>query len=112
MVAYCFSTADGRVVDRYFPMGKAPSNVALEDGALAERDFAAEHAPRRSCGGWPMECYASGVHASQAGELREFFRQRGENVEVTKDGDPVYTSASQRKRLLKLRGFVDKSAYC
>ena len=61
---------------------------------------------------WPMACVASGVQASQAGELREFFRKHGERVDVTSDGDPMYTSARQRSRLLKLRGFVDKSAFC
>jgi hypothetical protein len=61
---------------------------------------------------WPMVCVASGVQASQAGELREFFQKHGETVAVTADGDPVYTSSRQRKRLLELRGFVDKSAFC
>ncbi len=59
----------------------------------------------------PIECCASGVHASQAGELREFFRKHGESVEVTADGNPVYESASQRKRLLKLRGLHDRNSY-
>ena len=60
----------------------------------------------------PLECFASGVHASQAQDLRDFFHNHGESVEVTNNGDPVYTSANQRKRCLKLRGFVDKSSYC
>jgi UDP-MurNAc hydroxylase len=30
--------------------------------------------------------------------LRELFRKHGENIEVTLHGDPIYTSAAQRKR--------------
>ena len=61
---------------------------------------------------WPMSpCYASGVNPQQAGELREFFVKHGENVDVTSQGDPIYTSPGQRKRLLKLRGLVDKSSF-
>jgi hypothetical protein len=72
------------------------------------------HAPaEKHTGDWnPIECYASGVAPSQAQDLRDFFAKHGENVEVTKNGDPVYTSASQRRRLLKLRGLVDKSSFC
>jgi hypothetical protein len=59
-----------------------------------------------------MACVASGVQASQAGELREFFQKHGEPTEVTGDGDPVYRDANHRRRALKLRGFTDKSAFC
>lgn len=92
-------------------MGEAPRAITLESGVVAERDFSAEHNPRRAGAGWPMECIASGVNAYQAQDLRDFFAKHGENVEVTNDGNPVYTSLGQRKRLLKLRGFYDKSSY-
>lgn len=61
--------------------------------------------------GWPMECVASGVHASQAGELREHFKRHGVPTDVTHDGNPIYRDANHRKRALKCRGFVDKAAY-
>ena len=61
---------------------------------------------------WPIECIASGVAPQQAGELRQFFAKHGESVDVTADGNPIYTSHSQRKRLLKLRNLYDKAAYC
>ena len=60
---------------------------------------------------FPYECWASGVHESQAGELHEFFAKHGESVEISRDGNPIYTSRRQRARLLKLRGMVDKGAY-
>ena len=58
-----------------------------------------------------MECVASGVHASQAGELRKFFRDHGCPTEVTADGNPVYRNKAHRDKALKLRGFKDKSGY-
>jgi hypothetical protein len=67
-------------------------------------------APVRRRPAWPRECYASGVGADKAGELREFFQKRGESVDVTSDGDPVYTSAGQEKRCLKMRGMYNKKS--
>lgn len=112
MPTYCYSTDDGHVEERQFPMGSAPRTITLDDGRVAERDFAAEHLPRRPGSGWPIVCYASGVNAAQAGELREFFKTHGCPTEVTGDGDPVYTSPEHRRRALKLRGFIDRSSYC
>ncbi|MFA5766843.1 MAG: hypothetical protein WC919_02890 [Candidatus Paceibacterota bacterium] len=60
----------------------------------------------------PIACVASGVNPEQAQELRDFYAMHGESVEVTNEGDPVYTSMRQRRRLLKLRGFHDRSAFC
>ena len=112
MPIYCYKTADGEVVDRVFAMGKAPEAITLDDGRPAERNFQAEHSPRTAGGGWPMEpCFASGVNASQAGELREFFAKHGCKTEVTSDGDPIYISPSHRKRALKVRGIHDKASY-
>ena len=112
MPFYCYSTSDGHVEERFFRMGEAPATITLDDGRAAERDFAAEHAPRRAGSGWPMTCFASGVNAEQSGELRDFLAKAGVPTEVTPDGDPVYTSAAHRKRALKARGFFDRQSYC
>lgn len=93
-------------------MGEAPESIVLEDGTKATRDFSAEWQPRRAGGGWPMEpCFASGVNACQAQELRDFLGKRGCETEVTPDGDPIYRDANHRKRALKLRGIRDNSSY-
>ena len=65
---------------------------------------------RRGPSRFPYACPWSGVHQSQAQELRDFYAARGEKVEVTGDGDPVYTSRRHRKRLLKMRGMVDRGS--
>jgi hypothetical protein len=111
MPFYCYSDESGCVEERFFRMGKAPEFIVLDNGSKATRDFAAEHSSRRSVAWNPIECIASGVPAQQAGELREFYKKHGEIVEVSSRGNPVYTSAQQRKRLLKLRGLHDNDSY-
>ena len=111
MSTYCYSDPEGAVHERSFPMGQAPTTVVLDDGTVAERDFRAENSPRRAGAGWPMKCFASGVNADQAQELRDFLGERGCKTEVTTDGDPVYRNASHRKRALKLRGIRDNASY-
>lgn len=110
MPVYCYETSSGRVVDRVFPAGKAPRHI-LVSGKKATRSFAAE-----SCGvppkkGWPITCFASGVNANQAGELRDFLRDSGVPTQVTPDGDPVYRNVSHRRKALKARGLVDKKSF-
>jgi hypothetical protein len=75
------------------------------------RSFADERPGVPSTKGWPLECVASGVHASQAGELREFYRKHGCPTEVSADGNPIYRNAAHRRKALKLRGFNDKASY-
>lgn len=111
MPVYCYSTPDGRIEEVVYRMGEAPPTITLEDGRVAERDFFAEQNPRKSIAQWPFECLASGVNAAQAGELREFFRSKGESVEVTRDGNPVYTSPAHRRRLLKMRNLHDNNSF-
>jgi len=94
-------------------MGQAPETIVLDDGSEILRDRRAEWTGSRPAGGgWPIECYASGVNANQAQELRDFFKTHGCPTEVTANGDPVYRDANHRKRALKLRGFCDKASYC
>ena len=112
MPTYCYEDRFGKVHERFFAIEeRAPVTIMLEDGRHARRCYQAESAgvpPKR---GWPMECIASGVHPEQAGELRREFARCGVLTEVTNDGNPVYRSASHRRRALKCRGFVDRSSY-
>lgn len=112
MPVYCYRGERSQAVERVFPIGKAP-DVFFEDGKRFKRDRAAEMAsisvPATS--GWPMTCYASGVNANQAGELRNHLADAGVPTEVTADGDPVYRNAKHRKKALKARGMFDKAAF-
>jgi len=105
MPAYCYEMDDGEIIERVFPVGKAPKTLT------ARRCFAAERKGLPPSKGWPMTCVASGVNASQADELRKHFQQVGVPTEVTSDGDPIYRDAKHRKKALKARGFVDRSSF-
>jgi hypothetical protein len=122
MPTYCFRHPEDGILERDFPMGEAPKFLRFEDGSIAPRDYSAENVsgivkgtnnpvrPRRKT--WPMSpCYASGVHASQAGELRKHLADRGCPTEVSSDGDPIYISAAHRKKALKIRGMHDKASF-
>ncbi len=126
MPTYCFITDNNEVIERDFPMGKAPAQVVIMSGKagsiVAKRYYQAEGVVGQVKGSdnpvkagkpkkpWPMApCVASGVHPEQAGELRQHLTDRGCPTEVNSEGNPIYTSASHRKKALKIRGFADKN---
>jgi hypothetical protein len=111
MPTYCYETSRGDVVERVFKIGTAPASIEI-DGRIARRSFSAERIGVPAKKGWPMECLASGVNASQAGELRAHLAAAGVPTEVTKDGNPVYRDARHRRKALKVRGFRDNMAFC
>lgn len=114
MPTYCYRSRDKRrdLITRVFSVAERPKSFK-EKGRIWDRspedEWDGVSVP--STAGWPMECVASGVHPSQAGELRKFFTDHGCPTEVTADGNPVYRSAAHRKKALKLRGFRDNSSY-
>ena len=76
MPVYCYTTDDGETVEKYFPMMEVQAHVILDDGRMALRDYGAEHKPKRSLESrFPYECVISGVNASQAQELRDFYHK-------------------------------------
>jgi hypothetical protein len=117
MPIYCYVTDDGDTCERIFGFGEAPETVRI-GGNIARRDWGAESislaVKSGSCGSsgtWPMECVASGVHASQANELRELLKKNGCPTEVKKNGNPVYTSKRHRDKALKIRGMHDNNSF-
>jgi hypothetical protein len=112
MPTYCYETQDGVVHERVFSLiAKVPREIVLDDGLKACRCYQAERKGTPSRSGWPLTCFASGVHASQAGELKEFLAKKGVPTEVTPDGDPVYRDAAHRRKALKARGLFDRMAF-
>lgn len=110
MPVYCFTSAEGgATVGRVFPMGKAPRSVHV-NGHPYMRDYQAEQVKVPSPAGWPMEpCSGSGVHPSQAQDLRDHFEKCGVPTEVSEDGDPVYRDKLHRERALKVRNLHDNN---
>jgi hypothetical protein len=113
MPTYCYQKPDGEVVERVFPRGEAPDEILLGGGQTAKRSYRAEFGDRRqnASAGWPMTCYASGVHPEQASQLREHLRRKGVPTEVNKNGDPVYRDRHHRRRALAARGIHDRASY-
>ena len=107
---YCYETKRGKVIERSFPIGKAPKSV-LVDGKVAKRSFGAESAAVPPTKGWPIECVASGVNAKDAQKLRDHFDKAGVPTEVTRNGDPVYRDINHRRKALRCRGLIDRMAY-
>ena len=110
MPIYCYETESGQVVERFYDINKAPPSIRV-DGETARRCLRAELVGVPSKSGWPIECYASGVHASQAGELRDYLKKKGVPTEVTHEGDPIYTDATHKRKALKARGFIDRNSF-
>jgi hypothetical protein len=110
MPTYCYETPGGAVVERVFPIGKAPRVIQV-GRVSARRSFSAERASIPPAKGWPLTCFASGVNAAQAGQLREFLNRKGVPTEVTRDGDPIYRNAQHRRKALKARGLFDRSSF-
>ena len=111
MPTYCYQHGEtGRIVERVFPVGKAP-RFFIEKGRHYTRCYQAERASIPPAKGWPLTCFASGVNAAQAGQLREFLNRKGVPTEVTRDGDPIYRNAQHRRKALKARGLFDRSSF-
>jgi len=103
---------DGHVQWKDIPLSAEAPPVTIEvEGVTFTRSYRAERAGVPATQGWPITCVASGVNAEQAQDLRDEFKKHGLDVEVTKDGDPIYRSASHRKKALKARGFVDRLSF-
>ncbi len=108
-MTYCYRNGE-EVVTEVFPLGKAPAFIE-RDGVRFARSWRDERVGVPATAGWPIECVASGVHASQAQELRDFLAKKGVPTEVTPEGNPIYRDAAHRKRALKARGLHDNASF-
>ena len=109
MPMYCYSR-DNHVVERFYHMGDAPDKIRVNNMTY-HRDLAAEHIGVPPEGNWPIECIGSGVHADQAQELRDYYKEHGLNIEVSKNGNPIYKSAKEQREGLKCRHMINKSSF-
>ena len=109
---YAYELPDGTIWWREQALADGPPPREIEVGGVTgKRSYQAEQAGVAPTKGWPMECLASGVNAADAQKLRDHFKEIGVPTEVSRDGNPIYTSASHRKRALKARGLFDRLAY-
>ncbi len=109
---YAYKKPSGAIVwrDRAFRDGPPPREIRV-DGVVATRSYQAEVKGGTPTKGWPITCFASGVNADQAQDLRDTLAKAGVPTEVTSDGDPIYRDSRHRKRALRARGLHDRRAY-
>jgi hypothetical protein len=74
-------------------------------------DLAAGSAMGRSCTTtcWPMVSDALAVHPKQVEQARERAKRHGISVEYRDNGQCVIPDRAERRRLLRLEGFHDRS---
>ena len=122
---FAYEDSLGRIhwLEQPFSAGPPPAQIEVPnehgihfDGCArqimkAQRSYRAEQTGGASPRGWPMTCYASGVHPDDAQALRDEFKRVGVPTEVTPGGDPIYVSPEHRRRALKARGMFDKASY-
>ena len=112
MPMYCYRDGED-VICRHFAAHRPKPKRIRHNGRTyvrsPEDEWSSVSVPATS--GWPIECVASGVHPSQAGELRDYFKKHGCPTEVTADGNPVYRDAAHRRKALKVRGFRDNAGF-
>lgn len=115
MPMYCFrNQADGEVIERVYPIGKAPRRVRC-NGKHYVRDIAAEHGQRShvACSLWPKTSLAAGCHPDQIPEFKQHDREHGvTGITYTPDGDVQYASAKSKRDWLRAHGMIDRKAYC
>lgn len=112
MPMYCYRDGDD-VICRHFAAHRPKPKRIRHNGRTyvrsPEDEWSSVSVPASA--GWPMECLASGVHSSQAQELRDYYRKHGVPTEVTADGNPIYRNAAHRRKALKVRGFRDNASF-
>lgn len=64
---------------------------------------------RSSC--WPMESMSMGVHPKQVTAENEKLRKAGSRCYHRRNGKLVVPSASERKKVMKMRGMRDNNAF-
>ena len=110
MPTYCYEDQHGQVIEKVFGVGMAPKEIKSGNSKY-RRSYAAEGSKCPPPGAGPITCTASGVQATQAGELHSFLKDAGVPTEVTPDGNPVYRDPDHRRKALKARGMFDKDSY-
>jgi len=115
MPTYCYRTAEGEIVERFFQMGEAPPTLRV-NGKKAVRDFRAEQCgPHAAPSTYDDRIWSNtmAVHPRQVGELRKFYKDRlGYDVPVHADGRVELPARSSRRRreICLCRGFHDFDA--
>jgi hypothetical protein len=112
---YEFITEDGEVVEVAMPFAEHDRRVkndtiTLDDGRKARTYWAGKSKISTVPSNYPMVSSAAGVHPAQIKEHMEHLRKMGcGQVNHTKDGDVIFESKSQRKKVCEALGLYDRN---
>jgi len=109
MPTYCYIHPRTKaIVERVFPMGKAPEIVRI-NRVPHSRCIAAEIAGQ---GGlrpstWPMKSRALAVHPTQRRQYERFSEKHGVPTNFDEMGRPIFRTRDHRKKYCELVGATD-----
>lgn len=84
--------------------------IKLDDGRHAKKHWAGMSSISTVPANYPMVSSAAGVHPNQIKEHMDHLRQMGcGQVNHTKDGDVIFESKGQRKRVCEALGLYDRN---
>lgn len=84
--------------------------ITLENGETATYDWGQHSMMSTVPANYPMVCTAAGVHPGQIKEHMEHLRKMGcGQVNHTRDGDLIFESKGQRKKVLEALGLFDRN---
>lgn len=108
MPNYVYECECGKYQERSTPIEDYVPEVPCECGKSARRSYGFRKAMLKKCGGWPLQCAATGCLPSQAAEFEENARKHGVPVRFDRaTGDAIYESRQQRKAYFELMGYRD-----
>lgn len=115
MPMYEFRTDDDEVVEVFMSFAEHDRRVKdgvikLDDGRKATTFWNSKSLISTVPGNYPMVSANAGVHPGQIKEHMEHLREMGcGQVNHTKDGDVIFESRSQRKKVCEALGLFDRS---
>jgi len=113
MAAYCYKcNSCGKTAEVIKSMADSDKDEKCSACTnVMDRDLPAEHGGNRDTpGNWPMESYAAGGHPDDAKANEKIARDKGVPTHFSKDGDPIFTSRSHRKKFLQAHELIDRNA--
>ena len=115
MPMYEFKTDDGEVVELFMPFAEFDRRVkdgklTMNDGRTVASYFNPHVGISTVPANYPMTCSAAGVHPGQVKEHMEHLKAKGcGQVNHTKDGDIIFESKGQRRKVLETLGMYDRN---
>jgi hypothetical protein len=115
MPTYEFQTENGEIVELFMPFAEhdrrvKDGKIKLDDGRIARTYFNPHSGISTMPSCYPMVSSAAGVHPGQVKEHMDHLRKMGcGQVNHTSDGDVIFESKGQRKKVCEALGLYDRN---